>query len=122
MGASFTVSVAVQCEELPHELGDFAVLISAVMPWRRALSFNFMSQCLAYLGLVVAILAGSPAGVGNYILALASGLFLYIALVSLMTSLNAAARAAEKLGMKVVLVVHRHVVGRSQSLPILDVQ
>lgn len=100
-----TVTISVLCEELPHELGDFAVLIQAGMSWRKALTFNFLSQCLSYLGLVIGIAAGSSGGVGEYILALAAGMFLYISLVSIMNSMKISIESAEPEGVKAVLKV-----------------
>ena len=40
-----SICVAVVCEEFPHELGDFAVLIASGMSIRQAVSFNFLSAC-----------------------------------------------------------------------------
>ena len=40
-----SICVAVVCEEFPHELGDFAVLIASGMSIREAVSFNFLSAC-----------------------------------------------------------------------------
>ena len=40
-----SICVAVVCEEFPHELGDFAVLIASGMSIKQAVSFNFLSAC-----------------------------------------------------------------------------
>ncbi|TFJ95600.1 ferrochelatase [Platysternon megacephalum] len=90
IGASFTVSVfqgistsvAILCEEFPHELGDFVILLNAGMTIQQALFFNFISACCCYLGLAFGILAGSHFS-ANWIFALAGGMFLYIALADM---------------------------------------
>ena len=48
-----SVSLAVLCEEFPHELGDFAVLLNSGMTVRQAMMYNFLSACTCYLGLVI---------------------------------------------------------------------
>lgn len=82
-------SVAVIFEEFPHELGDFAVLISSGMTVRQALGFNFLSACTCYIGMVVGILLGEMTSSASYIFALAGGMFLYISLVDMMGELSA---------------------------------
>ncbi|GIY60208.1 metal cation symporter ZIP14 [Caerostris extrusa] len=59
--AGVSISVAVICEEFPHELGDFAVLLSAGMTMRQALLYNFLSAITCYLGLVIGIILGDLA-------------------------------------------------------------
>ena len=48
-----SVSLAVLCEEFPHELGDFAVLLNSGMSVKQAMAYNFLSACTCYLGLVL---------------------------------------------------------------------
>lgn len=84
-----SISVAVICEEFPHELGDFAVLVSSGMTVRQALGYNFLSACTCYLGMAFGIILGDVDGGASYISALAAGVFLYIALVDMMGELSA---------------------------------
>lgn len=84
-----TTSVAVIFEEFPHELGDFAVLISAGMTVRQALGFNFLSACTCYIGMIFGILLGDMTQSASFIFALAGGMFLYISLVDMMGELSA---------------------------------
>lgn len=113
-----SISLAVMCEELPHELGklnlpnclvcnfstllilleltgDFAVLLSAGMTMRQALIYNFLSACTCYLGLVCGIILGEFEA-SQYIFALAGGMFLYIALVDMMPEMNEVAEEASR--------------------------
>ncbi|XP_041117323.1 metal cation symporter ZIP8-like [Polyodon spathula] len=96
IGASFTVSVfqgvstsiAIVCEEFPHELGDFVILLNAGMSIPQTLFFNLFSACTCYIGLVVGILIGSNFS-PNIIFGLAGGMFLYIALADMFPEMNA---------------------------------
>lgn len=40
-----SICVAVVCEEFPHELGDFAVLIASGMSIKQAVGYNLLSAC-----------------------------------------------------------------------------
>lgn len=98
IGAAFNESVyqgmiiciAVIFEELPHELGDFAVLISSGMTVRQAIGFNFLSACTCYIGMIFGIIFGDTTQSASFIFALASGMFFYISLVDMMGELSAA--------------------------------
>ncbi|KAG8442534.1 hypothetical protein GDO86_011364 [Hymenochirus boettgeri] len=92
IGAAFTeglssglsTSVAVFCHELPHELGDFAVLLKSGMTVKQAVLYNGLSAMLAYLGMVTGILIGHYAeNVSMWIFALTAGLFMYVAFVDM---------------------------------------
>ncbi|XP_067308609.1 zinc transporter ZIP6 [Pseudorasbora parva] len=92
IGAAFTeglssglsTSVAVFCHELPHELGDFAILLKAGMSVRQAILYNLLSALMGYLGMITGILIGHYAeNVAMWIFALTAGLFMYVALVDM---------------------------------------
>ncbi|KAM6431872.1 metal cation symporter ZIP14 isoform 1-T3 [Liasis olivaceus] len=112
IGASFTVSVfqgistsvAILCEEFPHELGDFVILLNAGMTIQQALFFNFLSACCCYLGLGFGILAGSHFS-ANWIFALAGGMFLYIALADMFPEMNEVSREDERSGSALIAFV-----------------
>uniref|UniRef100_A0A8B9QRN3 Solute carrier family 39 member 8 n=1 Tax=Anas platyrhynchos TaxID=8839 RepID=A0A8B9QRN3_ANAPL len=95
IGASFTLSVfqglstsiAILCEEFPHELGDFVILLSAGMSTRQALFFNFLSACSCYIGMAFGILVGNNFA-PNIIFAVAGGMFLYISLADMFPEMN----------------------------------
>ncbi|KAM3842924.1 metal cation symporter ZIP14, partial [Diretmus argenteus] len=109
IGASFTVSVlagfstsiAIVCEEFPHELGDFVILLNAGMSVPQAVFFNFLSAMSCYLGLTFGILLGS-AFAPNAIFAIAGGMFLYIALADMFPEMDNIMKEQEGTGNKVV--------------------
>ncbi|KAL0599137.1 Zinc transporter ZIP4 [Plecturocebus cupreus] len=82
-------SLAVFCHELPHELGDFAALLHAGLSVRRALLLNLASALTAFAGLYVALAVGVGEESEAWILAVATGLFLYVALCDMVRMLPA---------------------------------
>ncbi len=97
IGASYLVSLpvgiattlAVVFHEIPHELGNFFVLLYAGFPKGRALFFNFLSAAFAVLGTVAALLIGSRTErFAFFMLPLAAGGFIYIAGSDLVPELN----------------------------------
>lgn len=77
-----STSIAVLCHEVPHELGDFVVLLSAGMNVRQALLANFISALFCFLGYVLGKLIGEIENVNLWILGITAGFFLYIALTN----------------------------------------
>lgn len=123
IGASFTLSlltgfstsIAIFCEEFPHELGktqtqrhtvssrdhvifytksfslclsvgDFVILLNSGMSVGQAACFNLMSAMCCYLGLALGILLGRSFA-PNAIFAIAGGMFLYISLADMVRRL-----------------------------------
>lgn len=80
-------SLAVFCHELPHELGDFAALLHAGLTVRRALLLNLASALTAFAGLYVALAVGVDEEGEAWILAVATGLFLYVALCDMLPAM-----------------------------------
>uniref|UniRef100_A0A8C1TEY9 Solute carrier family 39 member 8 n=1 Tax=Cyprinus carpio TaxID=7962 RepID=A0A8C1TEY9_CYPCA len=95
IGASFTVSIlsgfstsiAIVCEEFPHELGDFIILLNAGLSIPQAVFFNLLSAMSCYVGLVLGILLGSTFA-PSIIFAFAGGMFLYISLADMLPEMN----------------------------------
>ncbi|XP_017367157.1 zinc transporter ZIP4 isoform X1 [Cebus imitator] len=80
-------SLAVFCHELPHELGDFAALLHAGLSVRQALLLNLASALTAFAGLYVALAVGVGEESEAWILAVATGLFLYVALCDMLPAM-----------------------------------
>nr|XP_023646914.1 zinc transporter ZIP8 [Paramormyrops kingsleyae] len=102
IGASFTVSVltgfsssiAIICEEFPHELGDFVILLNAGMSIPQAVFFNMLSAMSCYVGLVLGVLVGGSFA-PNVIFAVAGGMFLYISLADMFPEMNSILKEQE---------------------------
>ncbi|XP_045431835.1 zinc transporter ZIP4 isoform X1 [Pipistrellus kuhlii] len=95
LGAAFSsswktglaTSLAVFCHEVPHELGDFAALLHAGLSVPRALLLNLVSALTAFVGLYVALAVGVGEESESWILAVAIGLFLYVALCDMLPAM-----------------------------------
>ena len=97
IGVSFLVSVpigiattlAVVLHEIPQEIGDFAVLIHSGYDKKRALWLNFFSALTAIVGVLVALIFGSFAETFTlWVLPIAAGGFIYIAMADLIPELH----------------------------------
>lgn len=82
-------TIAIFAHEVPQEIGDFAVLLGSGMPRRRALLLNYLSAVTVVPGAIVAWLWSSAfrSAIG-WLLPIAAGGFLYIALADLVPSLH----------------------------------
>jgi zinc and cadmium transporter len=97
IGASFLVSptlglattVAVVLHEIPQEMGDFGVLLHSGYTVKKALLYNFLSGIMAILGAILILIVGqSVISITNFMIPLAAGGFLYIALSDLVPELH----------------------------------
>ncbi len=88
IGAAYLVSVplglattlAIVFHEIPHEIGNFAVLLHSGFPRRRALHLNMLSASTAILGTVCVLAAStSLVSISDLLLPFAAGNLLYIA-------------------------------------------
>lgn len=92
VGGGISTSVAVLCHELPHEVGDFAVLLKAGLAVRKAVMYNTLSAFLCFIGMTVGIfVAKMDTGLLSSLIA---GMFLYIALVDMIPQLDCCPTAA----------------------------
>lgn len=97
IGASYMVStevgiattIAVMLHEIPQEIGDFGVLLHAGYTKARALLLNFLSALTALVGLGVVVLIGAYAeSLIVWLLPIAAGGFIYIAIADLIPELH----------------------------------
>lgn len=97
IGVSFLISapigiattLAVILHEIPQEIGDFAVLIHSGYTTKRALFLNFISALTAIVGVILALIFGNVAETFTlWVLPIAAGGFIYIALADLIPELQ----------------------------------
>ncbi|KAL5967591.1 Metal cation symporter ZIP8 [Taenia solium] len=86
IGIALTLSIIF--EELPSELGDFAILISSGFSIKGAVCANFISACTTYPGLLVGLIIGEVSAGALYVFAITAGFFLYISLADMMPNLR----------------------------------
>lgn len=84
-----STSIAVFCHELPHEIGDFAVLLRAGMTVKQAIIYNCVSSVLGFGGMLIGVLVGNFGSAPLWIFACIGGVFIYIAFVDMLPELTA---------------------------------
>ncbi|OGG35738.1 hypothetical protein A2363_03145 [Candidatus Gottesmanbacteria bacterium RIFOXYB1_FULL_47_11] len=83
-------TIAVIAHEIPHELGDFFLLIYSGLTNKKAIFYNFLSALTAIIGtLVVFIFSKNVLVVAPYLIGFAAGNFLYIAASDIIPELHA---------------------------------
>jgi zinc and cadmium transporter len=97
IGASFLVgtevgiatTVAVILHEIPQEIGDFGVLLHSGLSKAKALWFNFVSALAAVVGTIIALVIGGTSDfLTIWLIPIAAGGFIYIALSDLIPELH----------------------------------
>jgi zinc transporter 10 len=68
--------------------GDFAVLLHGGMRVKQALFYNIFSSILCLLGMVIGIFVGNVSTASSWVFALTAGIFIYIALVDMVSNLD----------------------------------
>uniref|UniRef100_A0A8D1ZF17 Solute carrier family 39 member 5 n=2 Tax=Sus scrofa TaxID=9823 RepID=A0A8D1ZF17_PIG len=86
--SGLSTTVAVFCHELPHELGDFAMLLRAGLPFRRLLLLSLVSGLLGLGGAALGVgLSLGPVPLTPWVFGVTAGVFLYVALVDMLPAL-----------------------------------
>lgn len=87
IGLATTLTVLLH--ELPQEIGDFGILIHAGYTRKKALIFNFLSACMAFLGAFLVLIYEPASGtLSKAILPIAAGGFIYLAAADLIPELQ----------------------------------
>ena len=84
-----STALAVAAHQIPQEVGDFAVLLNAGFSRRRALLLNALSASSAVGGAIIVYAAAETLpNTLPYLLAVAAGSFLYVAMADLIPHLH----------------------------------
>lgn len=113
IGASFLISVpvglattlAVVLHEIPQEIGDFAVLLHAGYTKMRALWLNFLSALLSILGVLFVFMLGGGESTALWMLPIAAGGFIYIAVADLIPELQKTKEVKYSILQLVVVII-----------------
>jgi len=99
-------TIAVILHEIPQEMGNFGVLVHAGYKTGKALWFNFLSALTAVAGAVVALMLGTiTEEFALWLLPLAAGGFIYIALSDLIPELHKDRRIGQGVVQVVAIIV-----------------
>ncbi|MDB6156889.1 MAG: hypothetical protein JWO04_595 [Gammaproteobacteria bacterium] len=110
-------TLAVAAHEIPHRVGDFALLLHAGMSRKRAMFLNMATGLASVLGGIVAYFGLSKAqGALPYALALAAAGFLYIAVAGLIPGLHRRADPRTSLAQVVLMGLGVGVIAWAESL------
>jgi zinc and cadmium transporter len=84
-----STAIAVLAHEIPHEIGDFAILLHSGFSRGRALVFNALSALSGVAGAILAVLfLGAVPRLEPYVLSFATASFLYVAMSDLIPDLH----------------------------------
>lgn len=65
--------------------GDFVILLISGLSLKRALCWNFIASLSAFVGLYIGIVIGENEVADQWIFAVTSGMFLYVALADMVS-------------------------------------
>ena len=68
--------------------GDFAMLLRAGMSAKQAIFYNCVSSVLCFVGMVIGVAIGNVEGASLWIFTIVAGIFLYVALVDMVSNIN----------------------------------
>lgn len=80
-------AIAVLCHELPHKVGDFALLFEMGLQWVGAVKIMGVLWLFSVAGMVLGVLLGNIPTAAPWIYSLTAGVFIYLALVDLLAEL-----------------------------------
>ncbi|OQV21611.1 Zinc transporter ZIP12 [Hypsibius exemplaris] len=94
VSSGISTTIAIFCHEVPHELGDFAILLSTGMSFRKAMALNFLTAIACLSGFYIGIPIAQDEDARHWIFTVAAGMFLYVALTDMLPELKNGAKNA----------------------------
>lgn len=99
-------TIAVILHEIPQEIGNFGVLLHAGYSKTKALWFNFLSALTAIAGAGVALLLGNiTEQFAMWLLPVAAGGFIYVALSDLIPELHKSNRGGQSIIQVIAIII-----------------
>jgi zinc and cadmium transporter len=86
--AGIATTIAVAFHEIPHEFGNFGVLVYGGFSKIKALLFNFLTALTSILGAVIGIIIGNSGAATIFLVPFAAGNLIYIAGTDLIPELH----------------------------------
>ena len=80
-------TLAILCHEIPHEIGDFAILLNSGFNLREAAKAQVTTACGGLVGVIAGLTAEHLSNASEWLLPFTAGGFLYIALISIVPDL-----------------------------------
>lgn len=80
-------TLAILCHEIPHEIGDFAILLNSGFNLKEAAKAQITTACGGLVGVVAGLTAEHLSNASDWLLPFTAGGFLYIALISIVPDL-----------------------------------
>lgn len=80
-------TITILLHEVPHEIGDFAILIKSGCSKKRAMMLQLVTAVGALSGTVIALLGAGSDAAASWVLPFTAGGFIYIATVSVLPEL-----------------------------------
>ncbi|GAU88285.1 hypothetical protein RvY_01017 [Ramazzottius varieornatus] len=93
LNSGISTSIAIFCHEVPHELGDFAVLLGSGMSFKRAMILHGLTEAFSLVGFYIGIPISENESARQWIFAVAAGMFLYVALADMLPELKHGAKS-----------------------------
>lgn len=79
---------AIFIHEIPHELGDFGILLHAGYKRKKVIGFNVLTALAAFLGVFIGFIIGINEELIGVLLALTTANFIYLSLADLLPEVN----------------------------------
>jgi zinc and cadmium transporter len=107
--AGIATTIAVAFHEIPHEFGNFGVLVYGGFSKLRALLFNFLTALTSILGAALGIILSSAGATTTFLVPFAAGNLIYIAGTDLIPELHKTScddfKFSESLGQLLCIVL-----------------
>jgi len=104
-GLGLITAISTFLHEVPHEIGDFGLLLKAGWKKKKILLVNIISSLMTVVGAVLVVLIKPANSVTGFLLAIAAGLFLYLGASDFLPSIHMHSKRGKKNMLALVLGV-----------------